>query len=74
MTASKGGNLNTQDNTFNNVINVGENVQNLDELNDNPHVNINMENKPADSQNAKGNENIKKEAVNDKYKKFYDEV
>ena len=73
MTA-KGGNLNTQENTFNNVINVGQNVQNLDELNDNPHPNINLEFRPIDNQNPKPNDNTKKEPVNDKYKKFYDEV
>lgn len=49
------------------MINIGQNVQNLDELNDNPNA-------PADGQNVRGNENAKKEAVNDKYKKFYDEV
>lgn len=33
-----------------------------------------MEYKPLDNQKPKSNENITKEPVNDKYKKFYDEV
>jgi hypothetical protein len=75
LTAPKVDNLNSQENTYNNVINIGENVQNLDELNDNPNSNINMENnKFTNNQHVKTYENTKKEAVNDKYKKFHDEV
>jgi len=74
LTSAKSGNVNKQENTYNNMINIGQNVQNLDELNDNANANINMEYRPAENQNPKGNENTKKDIVNDKYTKFQDEV
>jgi len=64
-----------EDNTFNNVINIGENVQNLDELNDNLHQgNIKANPKISDNSNSKSNDNTKKDNLNDKYHMFVDEV